>query len=168
MYCYESFGFFNLACDHLFYTSLFMPLPGLSSSSLQAQEVYEDALSEGREAFLLEREASTSDIFTCSLGNIRPGEEATLKLRYVQALAPEPDGAVRFVLPAVLNPRYVPRGKSLPLAHVIYSRIRAPCKNDPLCFLSLCSYHPEGPKCCSQQLCVLALLTWPWTSTHSF
>ncbi|XP_077171691.1 von Willebrand factor A domain-containing protein 5A-like isoform X2 [Paroedura picta] len=76
----------------------------------EAQQEYEDALSEGRQAFLLEREANTSDIFTCSLGNLPPNGEATLKLRYVQALAPEPDGAVRFVLPAVLNPRYVPRG----------------------------------------------------------
>ncbi|XP_054850902.1 von Willebrand factor A domain-containing protein 5A-like isoform X3 [Eublepharis macularius] len=76
----------------------------------QAQQEYEDALSEGRGAFLLERETNTSDIFTCSLGNLPPDGEATLKLRYVQALAPEPDGAVRFVLPAVLNPRYTPQG----------------------------------------------------------
>ncbi|XP_062993650.1 von Willebrand factor A domain-containing protein 5A isoform X6 [Elgaria multicarinata webbii] len=76
----------------------------------QAEQEYEDALSEGRQAFLLEREENTSDIFTCSLGNLPPDGEATLKLRYVQALAPEPDGAVRFVLPAVLNPRYVPQG----------------------------------------------------------
>ncbi|XP_054848954.1 von Willebrand factor A domain-containing protein 5A-like [Eublepharis macularius] len=76
----------------------------------QAQQEYEDALSEGREAFLLERETNTSDIFICSLGNLPPDGEATLKLRYVQALAPEPDGAVRFVLPAVLNPRYTPQG----------------------------------------------------------
>nr|XP_034990893.1 von Willebrand factor A domain-containing protein 5A-like isoform X3 [Zootoca vivipara] len=76
----------------------------------QAEQEYEDALTEGRQAFLLEREANTSDIFTCSLGNLPPDGEATLKLSYVQALAPEPDGAIRFVLPAVLNPRYAPQG----------------------------------------------------------
>uniref|UniRef100_A0A6J0UQQ6 von Willebrand factor A domain-containing protein 5A-like n=1 Tax=Pogona vitticeps TaxID=103695 RepID=A0A6J0UQQ6_9SAUR len=75
----------------------------------QAEQEYDDAVSEGHQAFLLGREENTSDIFTCSLGNLPPDGEATLKLRYVQALAPEPDGAVRFVLPAVLNPRYVPR-----------------------------------------------------------
>ncbi|KAF7237990.1 von Willebrand factor A domain-containing protein 5A [Varanus komodoensis] len=75
----------------------------------QAEQEYDDALSEGRQAFLLEKE-ETSDIFRCSLGNLPPDGEATLKLCYVQALAPEPDGAVRFVLPAVLNPRYVPQG----------------------------------------------------------
>ncbi|XP_026539990.1 von Willebrand factor A domain-containing protein 5A-like [Notechis scutatus] len=76
----------------------------------QAEQEYDDALSEGRQAFLLGREENTSDIFTCNLGNLPPGGEATLKLRYVQALAVEPDDAVRFVLPAVLNPRYVPEG----------------------------------------------------------
>ncbi|XP_077773309.1 von Willebrand factor A domain-containing protein 5A-like [Podarcis muralis] len=76
----------------------------------QAEQEYEDALSEGRQAFLLGREENTSDIFTCSLGNLPPNGEATLKLSYVQALAPEPDGAIRFVLPAVLNPRYAPQG----------------------------------------------------------
>uniref|UniRef100_A0ABM5GSF8 von Willebrand factor A domain-containing protein 5A-like isoform X1 n=1 Tax=Pogona vitticeps TaxID=103695 RepID=A0ABM5GSF8_9SAUR len=76
----------------------------------QAEQEYENALSEGREAFLLERDEKTSDIFTCVLGNLPPDGEATLKLRYVQSLAPEPDGALRFVLPAVLNPRYVPQG----------------------------------------------------------
>ncbi|XP_013923319.1 PREDICTED: von Willebrand factor A domain-containing protein 5A [Thamnophis sirtalis] len=76
----------------------------------QAEQEYQDAVSEGRQAFLLEREENANDIFTCSLGNLPPGGEAILKLRYVQALAVEPDDAVRFVLPAVLNPRYVPEG----------------------------------------------------------
>uniref|UniRef100_A0A670YQ03 von Willebrand factor A domain containing 5A n=1 Tax=Pseudonaja textilis TaxID=8673 RepID=A0A670YQ03_PSETE len=76
----------------------------------QAEQEYDDALSEGHQAFLLGREENTSDIFMCNLGNLPPGGEATLKLRYVQALAVEPDDAVRFVLPAVLNPRYVPEG----------------------------------------------------------
>ncbi|ETE64526.1 von Willebrand factor A domain-containing protein 5A, partial [Ophiophagus hannah] len=76
----------------------------------QAEQEYDDALSKGHQAFLLGREENTSDIFTCNLGNLPPGEKATLKLRYVQALAVEPDDAVRFVLPAVLNPRYVPEG----------------------------------------------------------
>ncbi|XP_026539991.1 von Willebrand factor A domain-containing protein 5A-like [Notechis scutatus] len=78
----------------------------------QAEQEYDDALSEGHQAFLLEREENTSDIFTCNLGNLPPGGEATLKLRYVQALAVEPDDAVRFVLPAVLNPRYIPEAGS--------------------------------------------------------
>uniref|UniRef100_A0A8C5WZ30 von Willebrand factor A domain-containing protein 5A-like n=1 Tax=Laticauda laticaudata TaxID=8630 RepID=A0A8C5WZ30_LATLA len=76
----------------------------------QAEQEYDDALSEGHQAFLLGREENTSDIFMCNLGNLPPGEKATLKLHYVQALAVEPDDAVRFVLPTVLNPRYVPEG----------------------------------------------------------
>ncbi|XP_053217233.1 von Willebrand factor A domain-containing protein 5A-like isoform X1 [Podarcis raffonei] len=124
----------------------------------QAEQEYEDALSEGRQAFLLEREENTSDIFTCSLGNLPPDGEATLKLSYVQALAPEPDGAIRFVLPAVLNPRYAPQGseggnvtKSIPrvpkgtlpytlsLSATLESpyginRVESKCTLEPLCY----------------------------------
>ncbi|XP_066486198.1 von Willebrand factor A domain-containing protein 5A-like [Tiliqua scincoides] len=83
----------------------------------KAEQEYEDAIVEVHQAFLLERQMS--DIFSCSLGNLPPGGEATLKLRYVQALAPEADGAVRFVLPAVLNPRYDPQGKSRGITKLI-------------------------------------------------
>ncbi|KAL8176326.1 UNVERIFIED_CONTAM: hypothetical protein K2H54_030977 [Gekko kuhli] len=76
----------------------------------EAQQEYEGALCEGQQAFLLERGRNTSDIFTCTLGNLPPSGEAMLKVRYVQALAPEADGGVRFVLPAALNPRYIPMG----------------------------------------------------------
>ncbi|XP_058036966.1 von Willebrand factor A domain-containing protein 5A-like isoform X2 [Ahaetulla prasina] len=86
----------------------------------QAEQEYEDALSEGHQAFLLEREENTSDIFTCNLGNLPPGVEATLKLRYVQALPVEPDDAVRFVLPAVLNPRYVPAGSEEGTVNIVH------------------------------------------------
>ncbi|XP_034278908.1 von Willebrand factor A domain-containing protein 5A-like isoform X2 [Pantherophis guttatus] len=86
----------------------------------QAEQEYDDALSEGRQTFLLEREKNTSDIFTCNLGNLPPGGEATLKLRYVQTLAVEPDDAVRFVLPAVLNPRYVPAGSEEATVNIVH------------------------------------------------
>ncbi|KAM6449593.1 von Willebrand factor A domain-containing protein 5A-like isoform 2-T2 [Liasis olivaceus] len=126
----------------------------------QAEQEYEDALSQGHQAFLLEREENTSDIFTCNLGNLPPGAEATLKLRYVQALAVEPDGAARFVLPAVLNPRYVPAGSeggtvsqqmprvptgALPYTLSLSARVESPysinrvdskCTLDPLQYLT--------------------------------
>ncbi|XP_038610447.1 von Willebrand factor A domain-containing protein 5A-like [Tachyglossus aculeatus] len=76
----------------------------------QAQMSYEDAVAQGQEAFLLERDPSSGDVFSCSVGNLPPGQEAKLSVSYVQELPLEPDGATRFVLPAVLNPRYVPTG----------------------------------------------------------
>uniref|UniRef100_F7CD82 von Willebrand factor A domain containing 5A n=1 Tax=Ornithorhynchus anatinus TaxID=9258 RepID=F7CD82_ORNAN len=76
----------------------------------QAQTNYEDAVAQGQEAFLLERDSSSGDVFSCSVGHLPPGQEAKLSMSYVQELPLEADGAVRFVLPAVLNPRYVPAG----------------------------------------------------------
>ncbi|XP_075042986.1 von Willebrand factor A domain-containing protein 5A-like [Mixophyes fleayi] len=75
----------------------------------QAKETYDEAMSQGQQAFLLEEDESSADIFSCSVGNLPPGQEAEVTLRYVQELPVEADGAVRFVLPAVLNPRYTPK-----------------------------------------------------------
>ncbi|XP_030043481.1 von Willebrand factor A domain-containing protein 5A isoform X2 [Microcaecilia unicolor] len=75
----------------------------------KAHQTYEDALAQGKEAFLLEEDESSGDIFSCSVGNLPPGQEAEVKLAFVQELPVEADGAVRFVLPAVLNPRYTPQ-----------------------------------------------------------
>ncbi|CAM5153114.1 unnamed protein product [Eretmochelys imbricata] len=76
----------------------------------QAQELYGDTLAAGQSSFLLQQEGAGGDVFSCSLGNLPPGEEAALTLRYVCELPLEPDGAARYVLPAVLRPRYTPHG----------------------------------------------------------
>uniref|UniRef100_A0A674JDA5 von Willebrand factor A domain containing 5A n=1 Tax=Terrapene triunguis TaxID=2587831 RepID=A0A674JDA5_9SAUR len=76
----------------------------------QAQELYGDALAGGQSSFLLQQEGTGGDVFSCSLGNLSPGEEAALTLRYVCELPLEPDGASRYMLPAVLRPRYTPHG----------------------------------------------------------
>ncbi|XP_004604827.2 von Willebrand factor A domain-containing protein 5A [Sorex araneus] len=72
----------------------------------KAHSDYEDALSQGHQAFLLEEDELSGDIFCCSVGNLPPGSRAALTLKYVRELALEADGALRYVLPAVLNPRY--------------------------------------------------------------
>uniref|UniRef100_A0A5F8H9M7 von Willebrand factor A domain-containing protein 5A n=1 Tax=Monodelphis domestica TaxID=13616 RepID=A0A5F8H9M7_MONDO len=76
----------------------------------QAQEDYENAISQGQAAFLLEQDSSSGDIFRCSIGNLPPGQKATVTMSYVQELSLEADEAVRFVLPAILNPRYLLQG----------------------------------------------------------
>ncbi|NP_001079962.1 von Willebrand factor A domain containing 5A S homeolog [Xenopus laevis] len=75
----------------------------------QANKTYDEAISKGQQAFLLQEDKSSGDIFSCSVGNLPPGQEAEVKLSFVQELPLESDGAVRFVLPAVLNPRYTPK-----------------------------------------------------------
>ncbi|XP_053310725.1 von Willebrand factor A domain-containing protein 5A-like [Spea bombifrons] len=79
----------------------------------QAHKTYDEAISQGQQAFLLEEDKSSRDIFSCSVGNLLPGQEAEVTLCFVRELPVEADGAVRFVLPAVLNPRYTPKDQEL-------------------------------------------------------
>ncbi|XP_036894078.1 von Willebrand factor A domain-containing protein 5A isoform X2 [Sturnira hondurensis] len=73
---------------------------------IKAQANYKEAISKGHQAFLLEEDKDSRDIFSCNVGNLPPGSKAALTLKYVQELALEADGALRYVLPAILNPRY--------------------------------------------------------------
>ncbi|XP_019602980.2 von Willebrand factor A domain-containing protein 5A isoform X1 [Rhinolophus sinicus] len=73
---------------------------------MKAHGNYENAISQGHQAFLLEEDKSSRDVFCCNVGNLHPGSKAALTLKYVQELPLEADGALRYVLPAILNPRY--------------------------------------------------------------
>ncbi|XP_068682232.1 von Willebrand factor A domain-containing protein 5A-like [Montipora foliosa] len=74
----------------------------------EARDTYDDALSSGQSAFLLEESDESSDIFQISVGNLQPKKEALIELRFVTELSVETEGRVVFVLPTVLNPRYSP------------------------------------------------------------
>ncbi|XP_068729632.1 von Willebrand factor A domain-containing protein 5A-like [Montipora capricornis] len=74
----------------------------------EARDTYDDALSSGQSAFLLEESDESSDIFQISVGNLPPKKEALVELRFVTELSVETEGGVVFVLPTVLNPRYSP------------------------------------------------------------
>ena len=80
----------------------------------KAKEMYKEAMSSGLTAVLGEEQQG--DIFSLKLGNLPPNESAVIQLTLVGELAVEPDGAVRFVLPTVLKPRYTPAGSTDPLA----------------------------------------------------
>ncbi|KAM3616930.1 uncharacterized protein V6R79_026323 [Siganus canaliculatus] len=124
----------------------------------QAREDYDDALSSGQQAFLLEESEQSPDIFSLSVGSLPPGESATIRLEYVTELAVEADDGLRFCLPAVLNPRYQPQGSegasvqvtSVPASLVPYSlsfsarlssprpvsKVESNCSLDPLQYLN--------------------------------
>ncbi|KAJ4935778.1 hypothetical protein JOQ06_017306 [Pogonophryne albipinna] len=122
----------------------------------KAREEYDDALSSGQQAFLLEESDQSPDIFSLSVGSLPPGESASIRLEYVTELAVQADEGLRFVLPAVLNPRYHPQGSegvqvtSVPASLVPYSlsfsaRVSSPrpvskvesnCPMDPLKYLN--------------------------------
>ncbi|XP_077750090.1 von Willebrand factor A domain-containing protein 5A isoform X3 [Canis aureus] len=78
----------------------------------KAHSIYESALSNRRQAFLLEEDRYSRDVFCCNVGNLHPGSKVALTLKYVQELPLEADGTLRYVLPAVLNPRYCRPGSS--------------------------------------------------------
>uniref|UniRef100_A0A8C9Y8I2 VIT domain-containing protein n=1 Tax=Sander lucioperca TaxID=283035 RepID=A0A8C9Y8I2_SANLU len=90
----------------------------------EAREEYDDALSSGQ-AFLSEESDQSPDIFSLSVGSLRPGESASIRLEYVTELAVQADEGLRFCLPAVLNPRYQPQvwGEGVPsqASLVLYS-----------------------------------------------
>lgn len=73
---------------------------------MKAHSEYEDALSQGHQAYLLEEDDYSRDVFSCNVGNLQPGAKVAVTLRYVQELPLETDGALRYLLPAILNPRY--------------------------------------------------------------
>lgn len=66
---------------------------------------YDDAMAAGHGAYLLDEERA--DVFTASLGNVRPGAEVQLTITYVTLLAAE-GGDLRFTLPTTVSPRYAP------------------------------------------------------------
>ncbi|KAL3992049.1 elongation factor 1-alpha [Sarotherodon galilaeus] len=124
----------------------------------KAREEYDDAVSSGQQAFLLEESDQSPDIFSLSVGSLPPGESASIRLEYVTELAVQADDGLRFCLPAVLNPRYQPQGSedagvqvtSVPASLVPYSlsfsaRVSSPrpiskvesnCSLDPLQYLN--------------------------------
>ncbi|XP_049914689.1 von Willebrand factor A domain-containing protein 5A-like isoform X1 [Epinephelus moara] len=127
----------------------------------KAREEYDDALSSGQQAFLLEESEQSPDIFSLSVGSLPPGESASISLEYVTELAVQADDGLRFCLPAVLNPRYQPQGSegsevaivkvtSVPASLVPYSlsfsarvssprpvsKVESSCSLDPLQYLN--------------------------------
>ncbi|MHC4320571.1 MAG: VIT domain-containing protein, partial [Planctomycetota bacterium] len=70
-----------------------------------ARQIYEAARTQGYVASLLEQERP--NIFTQSVANLESGAVVTVKISYVEILAPK-DGTYRFDFPMVVGPRYIP------------------------------------------------------------
>uniref|UniRef100_A0A8C7GJV0 von Willebrand factor A domain-containing protein 5A-like n=1 Tax=Oncorhynchus kisutch TaxID=8019 RepID=A0A8C7GJV0_ONCKI len=125
----------------------------------KAREQYDDLLSSGQQAFLLEESDESPDVFKLSVGSLPPGEKASVSLDYVTELAVQADDGLRLCLPAVLNPRYQPQDSgsggsalvsSVPTGSVPYSlslsarvsslhpicRVESNCPLDPLNYLN--------------------------------
>ncbi|CAI9733744.1 Hypothetical predicted protein [Octopus vulgaris] len=71
-----------------------------------AKKEYKQAVDKGQSAILLRETSTSGDIFEYSLGNIPANEKIRLQICLVSELSCEVDGAVKFHMPFVLNPRY--------------------------------------------------------------
>ena len=68
-----------------------------------ARDRYEDAVEKGDAPVMVE--ATASGVLSASLGSLKPGEEASIELKYAQLLNFE-QGRVRVVVPTTIAPRY--------------------------------------------------------------
>ncbi|KAK7117260.1 hypothetical protein R3I94_022728 [Phoxinus phoxinus] len=105
-----------------------------------ARDRYDDAVSSGQQAFLLEESAESPDVFGLSVGCLSPGQNAAVTIIYVTELDVQADHSLRFCLPAVLNPRYTPAGSGAG----IVSEISSVCGAVP--YTLTLSVHVSSPK----------------------
>ncbi|KAL1247152.1 hypothetical protein QQF64_022528 [Cirrhinus molitorella] len=120
-----------------------------------ARDQYDDAVSSGQQAFLLEESAESPDVFKLSVGCLSAGQNAAVTIIYVTELTVQEDHSLRFCLPAVLNPRYTPAASGAGIVSEIssgavpytltlsvhvsspkpISKLESNCTLDPLVFL---------------------------------
>jgi Ca-activated chloride channel homolog len=89
-------------------------IEGVLRERAAARRDYDEAIKTGHRAAITEEERP--GVFTLRVGNIMPGEEATVRLTLAGPL-PYSDGEVTFRFPLVVAPRYIP-GMPLPGASV--------------------------------------------------
>lgn len=78
-------------------------LTGAVVEKTESEARYEEALSDGNAAIMLEKNCDHS--YSLSLGNLTAGEQCTITLRYAQILQFEQRG-LRLLIPTVIAPRY--------------------------------------------------------------
>jgi Ca-activated chloride channel family protein len=78
-------------------------LNGTVVAKAQAEEQYEESLSKGDAAIMLER--GNDGHYVLHLGNLAPGEQCLIDMHYGQLLQFE-QGGLRLVIPTVIAPRY--------------------------------------------------------------
>lgn len=78
-------------------------LTGAVVEKKEAEARYEEAISDGDAAIMLEKNRDHS--YSLNLGNLAPGEHCTITLRYAQLLQFEQRG-LRLLIPTVIAPRY--------------------------------------------------------------
>jgi hypothetical protein len=81
-------------------------LRGLVKEKEKARKVFEEAVTRGETAGLLEQTPEASDVFATKLGNVRAGETVIVEIVYVGELKMSEGEGVRFTVPTKIAPRY--------------------------------------------------------------
>ncbi len=71
----------------------------------KAFKKYDVAMAQGDGAYLLDQEKP--NIFVASVGNLNPGQEATVSITYVAELSVS-DDQIKLMIPTTVSPRYAP------------------------------------------------------------
>ncbi|MCP3102166.1 VWA domain-containing protein [Myxococcus sp. K15C18031901] len=80
-------------------------IEGIVKEREEAFQTYDDALTAGHGAALLDQERR--NVFTAQVGNLLPGEETVIEVEFLQSVTAE-EGSVRWMLPTLVAPRYIP------------------------------------------------------------
>lgn len=80
---------------------------GVVKEREEAFRTYDDAITAGHGAALLDQERP--NVFTAQVGNLLPNEETLVEVEFLQAIQVE-EGSVRWMLPTLVAPRYIPGG----------------------------------------------------------
>jgi Ca-activated chloride channel homolog len=78
---------------------------GVVKEREEAFRAYDDAIAAGHGAALLDQERP--NVFTAQVGNLLPDEETLVEVEFLQAIQVE-EGSVRWMLPTLVAPRYIP------------------------------------------------------------
>lgn len=84
-------------------------MEGVVKEREQAFKDYDDAVWAGHGAALLEQERA--NVFTASVGNLLPGEETLIEIEYLERVQAD-EGALRWMIPTLVAPRYIPGAAS--------------------------------------------------------
>lgn len=84
---------------------------GVVQERQQARHNYQQAIQQGKRAAMLEQERD--DVFTVQVGNLPPGEQVSVEIKYSERLPFFEDGKTEMRLPMVVAPRYMPGAQSL-------------------------------------------------------
>ena len=83
-------------------------LTGLVKEKVKAKQIFDQAVSRGQTAGLLEQSQESADVFTTKLGNIPAGQSVVVEITYIGELKHHETEGLRFTIPTNIAPRYGP------------------------------------------------------------